>query len=152
MSGNQTDQEISSILSRIPREAVGESFTNRVLAAYDSRSNRGPKLSSTARWSWAVAAVLLLMIGFIAGSSFRSKNPGAATQITQSRLLKARHRALQEELASIRDLTAASAPVLYLGGEEDYDLVLDLSPMIEAQLLQQAQPATVQPASLQNGP
>ena len=152
MTENEYNSEISNLLSRLPRETPGDSFTNRALAAYDQRQDRGWALTSIARWSWSVAAILLLVLGFVAGAGLRSKNIEPLSQVTQSTLLKARHRALEEELASIRELSARTAPVLYLGGEESYDLVLDLSTLIDEQMGQELQPVSLQPASHQINP
>ena len=147
MTENQRRSEIAELLSRLPRESPGDDFTKRVLAAYDRREDRSWALNWTPRWSWSMVAILLLVIGFLVGSNFRSTRSGNAIQITQSDQLKARHRALEDELARIRYLSAQTAPVLYLGGEENYDVVFDLSTLIDEQMGREAQPAFVQPAS-----
>ena len=152
MTENDRNLEITSLLSRLPRVTSGDGFTNQVLSAYDQREDRGWALTSTARWSWSVAALLLVVLGFAVGAGFLPKPNSTKSQLAKSTLLKARHRALEEELARIRELSAQTAPMLYLGGEENYDLVLDLSTLINEQMLRDAQPASVQPASHQINP
>ncbi|MEE8368654.1 MAG: hypothetical protein V3S30_10100 [Thermoanaerobaculia bacterium] len=152
MTENDRYSEIADLLSSLPRESPGEPFTIRAMAAYDQRQDRRWAPTTTARWSWSAAAVLLLVLGFVAGSRFSSEHPESNTQLTQSQSLLARHRALEEELSRIRELNAQTAPVLYLGGEENYDLVFDLSTLINRELHREAQPAAVRPASHQINP
>ena len=152
MTGNERKDEIARLLSYLPKEIPGDNFTHRVLVAYDQREARPWTLSTTARWSWAVAAILLVVLGFAAGASLRSSGSRSSTQIARSTQLKARHRALEEELERIRDLSAQSAPLLYLGGQENYDLVLDLTSLIDEAMPRDAQPPSMQPASHQPSP
>jgi hypothetical protein len=74
--------------------------------------------------------------------------PESRPPLVDARALEQEHRQLMDELESLKaSLRAAEpAPVLYLGGTESVDLVLDLRPVWRAD-----PPAAVRPASLGTG-
>jgi len=117
------DHRIGDLLRELPRERARAGFTPRVLERLDSRGTGRPALS------WRPAAVLAAMALAVAipiGIRYEQheRSEREAERILHE--LRAEHGRLEQELQEI------SEPVLYLGGDEDVDLVLDLSRVPEA--------------------
>lgn len=123
MSPRPTDRELDRLLSELPRAAAPPGFARRVLADLDAT----PRPHGGRRWLLAVAGAAALAAGLWL-------LPQAAPRqqtLAESQALEQEHRLLVEELealkASLRD--GVEAPVLYLGGTEGLDVVLDLQPV-----------------------
>jgi hypothetical protein len=114
---------LDSLLAELPRETAPSGFSRRVLADLDRPAPRHTG------YSWlliAAATASALAVGLWLLPRATPQPP-----LAETRTLQQEHRLLMEELeslkASIRQ--SQSAPVLYLGGNEDLDLVLDLAPV-----------------------
>ncbi len=130
-----TDEQLSSALESLPREPAPLGFTASVLRRIDSSPARfspawwtsiidrvfGPWIPRHAGTAVAAAAVLVLTVGF----SWREWRQHQAAEHLQ--MLLAEKHALEAELASLQRLTEEAHPVVYLGGDEEVDLVLDLA-------------------------
>ena len=128
------DQRLGDVLRSLPQHEPGPRFNAEVYARIETR--RGPlptffnalgsPFGSASTWIRPVlTAAALLLITLVGGRELwhRHQHEQALERIAT---LKAEQRALEEELADLRRLTAAARPVLHLGSEENVDLVFDL--------------------------
>jgi hypothetical protein len=60
----------------------------------------------------------------------RSGGPTPEELASEARLLRQEHAQLRSDLEALSASARNAAPVLYLGGDDDFDLVLDLAPII----------------------
>jgi hypothetical protein len=111
------DHRLTALLSELPREQARPGFTARVLERLDAAPRTTP------RWSFRLAlaaAATLAAVAISAGILTREpREAGQARQALQE--LRAEHGRLEQELREI-----SAPPVVYLGGDENVDLVLDL--------------------------
>jgi hypothetical protein len=122
MSGNDPLKEL---LETMPRERAREGFTSRVLAELDRRP--APSRWSGARWLVpAAAAVGLVLVLAVAGSIHLARERDRRAELAaQLDTLRQEHRLLTEDLKDLRRRLFAR-PVIYLGGDDRADYVLDL--------------------------
>jgi hypothetical protein len=132
------DQHLGQLLRELPREQARPGFTARVLARLEAPPS--PRMT----WRWqprlaaAVAVAVALMSGLVYNSRLeaeRAAKVARAQQILHE--LRAEHGRIKKELEALPD-----APVLYLGGDEKTDLVIDMGQVRSAQSAQDVQPAT----------
>ncbi len=112
------DNDVRELLRGLPRARASSDFTSRVLARVEQPGRRPVWIAAAA----AAAAVLLVV--------------GAAWRVEQTRRHDARRAEvaalrseadqLADELKQLRAQEQASSPVLYLGGDDQVDVVLDL--------------------------
>lgn len=121
--------ELRSALRSLPRETAGEGFTDAVLDRLDRSPAAG---ADRAAWRLAAAAALaaLALAALVwnlaprAGStSTPAPGPARSARID---VLEAEHARLAAELEDLRRLAEPPAPVFYLGGDDEVELVLDL--------------------------
>ena len=118
------DRELSHAL-RDSTDAASPGFTGRVLTGLGRRPQRRDLI---ARQLLAAATLLLVLTALPAVR--RAIGPGGNRQearIEQREELLREYRALQEELDQIRRIAREQQPGLYLGGDEDFDLIYDLA-------------------------
>lgn len=112
-------------LRALPRERVGTDFTARLLARLDDPAPRRRPIAALA----VAAAAAALIIGIAAGPlrSGRGREGESRIEAAEARRLleelRREHRALESEIEAL----AERPPVLYLGGDDEVDLVVDLS-------------------------
>ena len=124
MTRNRKPICLEEALAELSQERASEDFTQRVL---DGLGHRRPsKLPSmSTRWvaMFAALAAIALALGYWT-------HPYLATEPTvqdeSAKLLRQEYETLQSEVAALRTLAAQPQPVLYLGGDRQVDLVLDL--------------------------
>jgi hypothetical protein len=120
------DQHLKRLLRELPREQARQGFTRRVLARLDSAP------APRAGWRWpqrqlaAAVTVAVVLTGGAAGMAHyqRVEAQRAARQARAQQLLRelrAEHGQIKRELEAL-----PQPPVVYLGGNEDMDLVVDL--------------------------
>ncbi len=146
------DDRIRDLLRALPRVDARPGFTDQVLAEIEQparggapRPSRRPARRPGARsggWSRLVAiaatfAVAAVLVG--AGAWRLERERSAARARAELELLRAEQQALAAELASMREATSTD---LYLGGNDDVDLVFDVS--------RTRRPIGAQPVSLRN--
>lgn len=125
------DHRLGDLLRELPREHARPGFTARVLNRLDAPEDRRllwrPRMALAGAMA-AVAAVAIsagVLMDRPAGSA-RSIETAEAQQILRE--LRAEHGRLEQELQEMSE-----PPVLYLGGNEDVDLVLDLRNVRDAE-------------------
>ena len=113
--------ELRRALRGVPADEPGPHFTTAVLARL-GRGTAPPRRRLAPLPAWAVAAAALVALT----AGWGVVNQRAAAERRRAEL---RHEtaAIAAELAALRDEAARTAPVLYLGGTEEVDVVLDLS-------------------------
>jgi hypothetical protein len=124
------DDRLTELLCELPREQARPGFTARVLERLDA----DPR--SASRWSFrlalATAAAGLAAVAISAGvlTDWRARGrEGRQAQAQQAlQEIRAEHGRLEQEL---REMT--ESPVVYLGGDENVDLVLDLGKVRNAE-------------------
>jgi hypothetical protein len=114
------DQRLRDALRALPAEPADPAFTARVLARLASATPAPPRRGRTRRWATAAVVVVAL-----AGLGWGLTEHTLRRQ--RSAMLRAETAALARELAALREEAAAPPPMIYLGGNEEVDLVLDLA-------------------------
>lgn len=120
------DHSVGPLLRELPRESARPGFTQRVLARLDQPAEAHPRPHHpTLRPRLALAAAALIAVVISAGvvryERFREEARAAeARQVLQE--IRAEHQELQRELRALSE-----PPVVYLGGDEGMDLVVDLN-------------------------
>lgn len=124
MSENRQSKSLERALAELRPVRASENFTRRVLAELDERR---PSIRARTSPRWAMALAALLVIGLGLGLWLGSR-PGIDSEIQENQALQRRqeYESLRQELAALRSLADRRPPVLYLGGDSQIDLVLDL--------------------------
>lgn len=116
------DHNLRQLLGELPLERASEGFTARVMVRLDAtpepRVWRQPRLVFAA----AVLAATVASAGFLQIRADRQTEHRAAEARQLLQELRSEHESLKQEL---RELSEPS--VVYLGGDEKVDLVVDLS-------------------------
>jgi hypothetical protein len=118
------DERLGALLRELPEERATSGFTARVLARLDDA-----KTAAATRPLWLRPAVVLAAAALLALAAIPlgiySGRPSETDRARAMRLLRelqAEHRRLEHELQAL-----PPAPVLYLGGDESVELVVDVS-------------------------
>lgn len=121
------DHSVGPLLRELPRESARPGFTQRVLARLDepAEAHRPRSHRPTLRPRLALAAAALIAVVISAGvvryERFREEARTAeARQVLRE--IRAEHQQLEREIRALSE-----PPVVYLGGDEGMDLVVDLS-------------------------
>lgn len=131
-SDPEPDDRLRELLRAMPRERAGRDFTAKVmrqLAASPPAATAkvlvfppaGRRLSGFTGWLVAAAALLLVGLGLREWQHRRDIDE-SMRRIAE---LRGQYQELASELKALRE-EAAARPVVYLGGNENVDLVLDL--------------------------
>lgn len=115
------DHGVGPLLRELPRERAREGFTARVMARLDAPA---PRLWRQPRLVFATAALAAVVAsaGILQVHAGRQEALRAAEARKVLRELRSEHDSLKQELRSL-----SRPPVVYLGGDEEVDLVVDLS-------------------------
>lgn len=115
------DHNLGQLLRELPREQARAGFTDRTLAKLDAR----PELPAWRQPRLVLAAAALVVTVTSAGIlQVRADRQEEMRKVEARKILqelRSEHQLLQRELRSLSD------PVVYVGGNEDVDLVVDLS-------------------------
>ncbi len=115
------DHRVGDLLRELPREQARPGFTARVLHRLDA-----PERRRSIPWRvprLALATALTVVLAVTAGVLVKERRDAVANARAERALaeIRAEHAQLERE---VQDLS--QPPVIYLGGNEDVDLVLDL--------------------------
>ena len=121
------DPSVGPLLRELPRERAREGFTARVVARLDAAPEpKGwwqPRLVlAAAALAAAALAAVVASAGILQVHAGRQEALRAAEARKVLRELRSEHDSLKQELQSL-----SQPPVVYLGGDEEVDLVVDLS-------------------------
>ena len=115
------DHRLGDLLRKLPREQAHPGFTARVLERLDApeRASR-PRRPFRLALAGATAAAILAAVstGVVMDRQAQSRKD-EARRILQE--IRAEHGRLEQEIHEL-----SQPPVVYIGGNEDVDLVLDL--------------------------
>ena len=115
------DHSVGRLLRELPRETARTGFTPRVLARLDAPAPERPR-AWRPRLAFAAAAVLALVVSAGLFRFEQSRDAARAAEARRAlREIRAEHERLERELRALSE-----PPVVYLGGNERIDLVLDL--------------------------
>lgn len=119
------DHRLGDLLRELPREHARPGFTARVLNRLEAPARRRPipRLAAAAG-ALALAIVLTVVLTITAGVRVEARRDALAKARAEQALaeIRAEHARLERE---VRELSQSPA-VVYLGGNEEVDLVLDL--------------------------
>ena len=113
--------DLRRALRGVAADEPGPHFTAAVLARL-GRGTARPRWRLAPLPAWAVAAAALVALT----GGWGVLNQRAAAERRRAEL-RSETAAIAAELSALRDEAARTAPVLYLGGTEEVDVVLDLS-------------------------
>ena len=124
MTRHRQDSSVEEALAELPRERASEDFTRRVL---DGLAHRRPPAMARVSSRWVATLATLTAVGLAFGFWLRSY-PEAERPVhdESARLLRQEYESLRFEVEALRSLAAQPPPVLYLGGDRQIDVVLDL--------------------------
>lgn len=116
------DHSVGRLLRELPRETARPGFTQRVLARLDEPA-KSAALSMGWRFRLAVAGVALLVV--VSAGVIRHEQSRETAQAAEARRrlqeIRAEHDRIEQELRALSE-----PPVIYVGGDERLDLVVDL--------------------------
>lgn len=119
------DERLDHLLRRLPRETAGPQFTDRVLAALDAPPRQPTGVRRAAPW----VAAAVIVAGVAGGGLWLMERARRSELVAQIAELKQQHRQLRAELRSLRE-RVDHRRVIYLGGNEQVDYVLDLGRLV----------------------
>ena len=140
MTHRPTDRELDRMLADLPRETASPGFSRRVLDDLDAAGRR------RAGRPWLLAAAAAAAAALVVGIWLVPQGDPPPVP-AETLALQEEHRRLVEELAELKASLRqgrAAAPVLYLGGNENVDLVLDLGPVWAGETAADVRPAVYQ--------
>ena len=120
------DHSVGRLLRELPRETARPGFTQRVLARLDE-----PARATAPRAAWrlrlAVATMTAVVVALVASAGVaRYEHARDAARNAEARRLlqeiRAEHDRIEQELRALSE-----PPVVYIGGDERLDLVVDLN-------------------------
>ena len=135
MIRSRPQDPVTRALRELPREEASDRFTTEVMERLDARS----ATPSVGGWLWipATAVLLALAVGIPALSELGQRRRTA--EIQQQAL------ALERKLAQIKTDYSKDRAIVYLGGDDQVDLVLDLLPLAENLASGDVRPASYAP-------
>lgn len=144
---NQNHQDhIQDGLGNLPKYRASPEFTDRAIRALEVRSAR--PLYRRPAMGWLLATAVALALGVWMGTYLRQQNIARSAYKQKLYALRAEYQQIQSEVDSLRKDASDSPAVVYLGGNEQIDLVLDLADLeayTTSSIFGQIRPANYQP-------
>lgn len=125
MNGREHQDPLSQAFESLPRQKASHDFTGGVLAALDQRSPARPGRYHHG-WVWATASSVLLVALLVIGFGYQRQRAAEQAYQEQVEQLRSRYRQLLDEVATIRREAETPDTRVYLGGDDQLDLMLDL--------------------------
>jgi len=119
-----SEERLTAALRSLPREQARPGFTGRVLRRLDE--DRPGAAGAPARWVWMTAAAAVVVLALSFGWRDWRHQQERAENLARLETLLIDKQELEAELESLQRLTAEARPVVYLGGDEKVELMLDL--------------------------
>ncbi len=113
-------------LRELPRVSASPGFTRRVLRRLEKPAATSP----LPRFAWVTLGALAAILTVLALRPDNAPDRQARLTASEAREIRKQHALLAAELDRLRSNTEAAAPILYLGGDDEVDYVLDLSPFL----------------------
>lgn len=135
---------LTNSLKHLGESRASEGFTTRVLQGLDRRLRRRARVRAA---GFGAASVALVMLAAAALNRSRPEAPAHDQAQTKADEIRREHRLLLAELEELRRSRDLAPTVLYLGGDDDYDLVLDLNPLLDEMTRPGAVPASFAPTA-----
>ncbi len=137
------DDPVRDELRALPRVAASPGFTRRLLVRLDAEaalgtSSRAPRPSRLA-WAGAAGALALALIVFGGLQLQRAHERRVAA--AELAALKRQQLEISRELAHLREQSDALQPVVYIGGNDNADFVLDVGRLARAADSENIRPA-----------
>ncbi len=124
-----SDERISKELKALPREKASEKFTRRVLANLPRTEKR-----RIPAWGYRLAAAATVIILLVIPMSLRrwsmSIDTGNEAVLAEIEAVRSEKALIERELRDLREKAAEESPVVYLGGNEEVNLVLDVGALL----------------------
>jgi len=116
------DHSVGPLLRELPRERAQEGFTARVMLRLDAPSEPKRWLQPRLVLATAALAAVVASAGILQVHAGRQEALRTAEARKMLRELRSEHDSLKQELQ-----TLSQPPVVYVGGDDEVDLVVDLS-------------------------
>jgi hypothetical protein len=124
------DERLDELLRTLPREKASDDLTRRILEKLD-RENVRPARARRLVFGFGLAAlVLVAALSAFLWLSERARKKEIREQIAT---LQTEHKLLQARLQEMKR-ARSERPVIYLGGDDQVDYVLDLRNYLRAQV------------------
>lgn len=111
------DDRLHEVLAAVPRDAASEGFTAATMRRVQDRQKRRRRLPFVAAASITIA---------LAGGALAVRQLGEVREERRIKALRAERQAIAAGLEELKRMTT-EPPVVYVGGNDDIDVVLDVS-------------------------
>ena len=138
--------DISQSLQQLPRHQPSDAFTQTLLARLEHRSTT--LLPTRRQKAWLAGAILLVAGGLWGGSTWLDRHRQRLAHQQRVESLRHQYWQIRQDVDDLRRSAANSPAVVYLGGDETYDLVVDLADLATYEATTRsyrALPANLQP-------
>ena len=140
------NDQIQDGLGELPRYRASPGFTDGAMRRLEARSAR--PLYRRPATGWLMATTVALIAGLWMGTYLRQQNSAKSAYKQRLHALRAEYQQIQSEVDTLRKDASDSPAVVYLGGNEQIDLVLDLADLgayETSSIFGQIRPANYQP-------
>jgi pimeloyl-ACP methyl ester carboxylesterase len=134
MTNDAPRDPLREALRDLPRAVPEGDFTDRVLVASGDAPRARRLVPAATRWAAVAALAAFAVAGSLTLPALQDEHGAQRRRQARHEAFEAERQRLAAELEEIRRLAATApdpSPVLYLGGDEDVDLVLDLGRLAE---------------------
>ncbi len=142
-----TQERLEGLFRSMPRERASDGFTREVMDMAASReAGRAPgsRRRQAPLFALAAAAAVLALALGIAVSMVLSERSRRSELRQEISALRREHQRLDNEVSRLRD--RSTQQVIYLGGDDTVDYVLDLERLARRRLGDRAMPAVLETA------
>lgn len=125
MSQRSKDFDLTEAIRRLPRFRASNNFTANLIDRLEERQST--RFRFWPRLSWLAAGVVAMVIGIWIVLPILEHRRQALAYRRQVEAIRGRYERLQADVVDLRRTAARSPAVVYLGGDESVDLVVDLA-------------------------